>query len=135
VVVREVALVVRLSEDERVSWHAAARAAGWGKTAGWVRSVVAAAVPGRGGSSAATTSARTSAPALDPRLLGELSAIKSNVNQLARVVNAAARSGQPLALEAAAVEALRVEVSRLKEAVKTASMSAPRGVSSSGGQR
>jgi len=143
VVVREVALVVRLSEDERAGWHAAARAAGWGKTAGWVRSVVAAAVSGRTGSSAATTSARTSAPAVDPRVLGELSAIGSNVNQLARAVNAAARGGQPLAVETATIEALRVDVLALTAAVKAAStstsngapMSTPSGTSSSGDQR
>jgi len=124
VVVREVALVVRLSEDERAGWHAAARAAGWGKTAGWVRSVVAAAVSSRSGAAGATaarTSASASMPALDPRVLGELSAIGSNVNQLARAVNAAARGGQPLAVEAAAIEALRVEVVRLQAAVAASS--------------
>lgn len=118
---REVALVVRLSEDERDGWHAAARAAGWGKTAGWVRSVVAAAVSGRSGTAPATTAARASTPALDPRLLGELSAIGSNANQLARAVNVAARGGQSLAVEAAAVEALRVEVVRLQVAVAASS--------------
>jgi len=145
-VVREVALVVRLSEDERTSWRAAARAAGWGKTAGWVRSVVASAVPGRSGAGGATSAARSSTPAsirqLDPRVLGELSAIGSNVNQLARVVNAAARGGQPLALEAAAVEALRVDVLALTAAVKAASAgtsieaptSTPSSTSSSGEQ-
>jgi len=135
VVVREVALVVRLNEDERAGWHAAARAAGWGKTAGWVRSVVAAAVSGRSGTAPATTAGRASTPALDPRLLGELSAIGSNVNQLARALNAAARSGQPLTLEAAAVEALRVDVLALTAAVKAASTGAPMGASSSGDQR
>ena len=121
VVVREVALVVRLSEDERAGWHAAARAAGWGKTAGWVRSVVAAAVSGRSGAGPVTAVARALVPALDPRVLGELSAIGSNVNQLARAVNVAAQGGQPLALEAAAVEALRVDVARLTAAVKATS--------------
>jgi len=58
---------------------------------------------------------------LDPRLLGELSAIGSNVNQLARAVNVAARGGQSLAVEAAAVEALRVEVVRLQVAVAASS--------------
>jgi len=139
VVVREVALVVRLSEDERTSWHAAARAAGWGKTAGWVRSVVAAAVSARTGSSAATTATRTSTPTLDPRVLGELSAIGSNVNQLARAVNAAARGGQPLTLETAVVEALRVDVLQLTAAVKAASIGTSTGVStgasSAGDQR
>jgi len=139
VVVREVALVVRLSEDERAGWHAAARAAGWGKTAGWVRSVVAAAVPGRAGAAGATSAARASAPALDPRVLGELSAIGSNVNQLARAVNVAARGGQPLAVEATVLEALRMDVLRLTAAVKAASTStsseAPTGASSSGEQR
>jgi len=143
VVVREVALVVRLSEDERAGWHAAARAAGWGKTAGWVRSVVAAAVSSRSGAAPTTTatrsSARASIPALDPRVLGELSAIGSNVNQLARAVNAAARGGQPLALEAAVVEALRVDVLALTAAVKAASTNTSTGVSTeasrSGDQR
>jgi len=139
VVVREVALVVRLSEDERAGWHAAARAAGWGKTAGWVRSVVAAAVSARSGAAPTATAARASTPALDPRLLGELSAIGSNVNQLARALNAAARGGQPLALETAAVEALRVDVLALTAALKAASTSTSTGVSpgasSAGDQR
>jgi len=142
VVVREVALVVRLSEDERAGWHAAARAAGWGKTAGWVRSVVAAAVSSRSGAAGATAAARTSSrasmPALDPRVLGELSAIGSNVNQLARAVNVAARGGQPLAVESAAVEALRVDVLALTAAVKAASTGAVTGTStgaSSAGNR
>ena len=128
-VVREVALVVRLSEDERAGWHAAARAAGWGKTAGWVRSVVVAAVSNRTGAGPAMSAARTSSPALDPRVLGELSAIGSNVNQLARAVNVAARSGQPLAVEAAAVEALRVDVLALTAAVKAVSTGAATGTS------
>ena len=72
---------------------------------------------------------------VDPRVLGELSAIGSNVNQLARAVNAAALGGQSLVLEVAAVEALRVEVSRLKEAVKAASTGTSTGTSSAGGQR
>ncbi|WP_432489528.1 plasmid mobilization relaxosome protein MobC [Kineococcus sp. SYSU DK018] len=129
--VREAALVVRLSAAERASWHAAARAAGWGKTAGWVRSVVAAAVAGRGGStSAAAASSTSSAPAtagtpaaVDREVLRELSQIGSNVNQLARAVNVAARGGQRLEVEAAAVEALRVEVVRLTAAVTAAATS------------
>lgn len=133
--VREVALVVRLSEDERAGWHAAARAAGWGKTAGWVRSVVAPAVSGRGGSGPARTGVRASVPAVDRQVLGELSAIGSNVNQLARAVNAAARGGQSLAVEMAVVEALRVDVLALTAAVKAASTGVLDEASSAGGQR
>ncbi len=127
--VREAALVVRLSAAERASWHAAARAAGWGKTAGWVRAVVAAAAAGRAGSTSAAAAASPSSAtsgtpaAVDREVLRELSQIGSNVNQLARAVNVAARGGQRLEVEAAAVEALRVEVVRLTAAVTAAATS------------
>ncbi|MFD0485714.1 plasmid mobilization relaxosome protein MobC [Kineococcus sp. GCM10028916] len=125
--VREAALVVRLSAAERAAWHAAARAAGWGKTAGWVRSVVAAAAAGRGG--AAPAPSTPASPAVDREVLRELAQIGSNVNQLARAVNVAARGGQRLDLEAAELEALRMEVSRL-----TAAVTAARTTSSTGSQ-
>jgi len=133
-VVREVGLVVRLSEDERAAWHTAARAAGWGKTAGWVRSVVAAAVTGRGASTSTSAAAPATSRAVDREVLRELAQIGSNVNQLARAVNVAAHGGQPLAVEAAAVEALRMDVVRL-QAVVAAASSAGAAASSAGAAR
>jgi len=75
---------------------------------------------------------------VDRQVLGELSAIGSNVNQLARAVNAAAGGGQPLAVEVAAVEALRVDVLALTAAVKGAAAGGSAGVldeASSAGDR
>lgn len=85
------AFVVRLSEDELASWHAAARHDGHGKTAAWVRHLVAAratSVP----SSAAERAVRAlhaEDQAVLERMVVEHSRIGANLNQIARHANIA----------------------------------------------
>lgn len=86
---RAVGLMVRLTPGERASWHEAARAAGRGKTAAWVREVVTAHLEG-GSSRPAAADAEVA------RVRAELARIGNNLNQLARQVNAGALGGPPL---------------------------------------
>lgn len=83
---RSVGLVVRLTPQEREVWHAAARVAGRGKTAAWVREVVAAHL--KGGSPRAV-----GADSEVARARAELARIGNNLNQLAHQANAGALGG------------------------------------------
>jgi hypothetical protein len=99
-------LPVRLTAGERARVEAAARAAGFGRVAPFVRSVVLAAVDGTAGAAPRETSRP-----VDGRVL-------SNLNQIARELNTAARTGQGIEDELlhrtlAAVEALAEQVAAL----------------------
>lgn len=86
---RSVGLVVRLTPQEREVWHAAARVAGRGKTAAWVRDVVTDHM--KGGSPRAV-----GADAEVARARAELARIGNNLNQLAHQANAGALGGPRL---------------------------------------
>ena len=97
---------MRLTADERARVEEAARAAGFGRVAPFVRSVVLAAVDGTAGAAPRETSRP-----VDGRVL-------SNLNQIARELNTAARTGQGvedalLHRTLAAVEALAEQVAAL----------------------
>ena len=103
---------------------AAARAAGYGKTAAWVRSVVADRLTGRG--SAVETGrvpgrGPASAGPLAPEVAAALGRIGNNVNQLARLANTAERAGEVSPLTVQAVEALRLEVAQLRDDLRAGS--------------
>lgn len=99
-------LPVRLTAAERGRVEAAAHAAGFGRVAPFVRSVVLAAVDGTAGAAPRETSRP-----VDGRVL-------SNLNQIARELNTAARTGQGVEDELlhrtlAAVDAVAEQVAAL----------------------
>lgn len=87
---RDHGFVIRVTEAERDVWHAAARSAGWSKTAGWARETLSGAATGR---VPATSERRVFDPVL-ATIRVELGRIGGNVNQIARAVNRHAKSGQ-----------------------------------------
>jgi len=100
-------LPVRLTGAERTRVEAAARAAGFGRVAPWMRAVVLAAADGT--ASAAPRDADR--PGVDGRVL-------SNLNQIARELNTAARTGHGVEDELlhrtlATVEAVAEQVAAL----------------------
>lgn len=82
--------LVRLTEAEWASWEAAARAAGYGRTATWVRSVVADAIAGDAGASSTDDEAARAVAA-------QVARVGSNLNQIARALNVAERGGPDVA--------------------------------------
>lgn len=110
-------LVVRLTDAERAAWHAAARSAGYGKTAAWVRSVVADRLTGRGPAEGTgrLTGRGPAGAGLAPEVAAALGRIGNNVNQMARAANVAERAGEVSPLTVQAVEALRLEVAQLRD--------------------
>lgn len=111
---RSVALVVRLTPAERDAWHAAARAAGRGKTASWVREVVserAVGGPTRAGSGADGEVARVRA---------ELARIGNNLNQLTHQANAGALGGPRLeyGVVLRALETTRAQLGAIRDALR-----------------
>lgn len=104
-------LVVRLTADEREAWHAAARSAGYRQTAAWVRAIIAARL-------AAGASTRAASKNLVPaEVLGQLGRIGGNVNQLAHRANAAALNSEPFPVTVVELEAIRRELSAVREAL------------------
>lgn len=101
--------LVRLTEAEWVSWEAAARAAGYGRTATWVRSVIADAIEGDAGASSTDEDAARAVAA-------QVARVGSNLNQIARALNVAERGGPDVAMAhvAEVLEAVRGELRAIR---------------------
>ena len=101
--------LVRLTEAEWASWEAAARAAGYGRTATWVRSVIADAIQVDVGASSTDEGAARAVAA-------QVARVWSNLNQIARALNAAERGGPDVATAhvAEVLEAVRVELRAIR---------------------
>lgn len=114
---RTVSLMIRLTDAERAAWHAAARSAGYGKTAAWVRSVVGDRLAGKGPAEGAgrVTGRGPAGAGLAPEVAAALGRIGNNVNQMARAANVAERAGETSPLTVQSVEALRLEVAQLRD--------------------
>lgn len=88
--------LVRLSEDEWAAWNEAARAAGYGRTATWVRETIAAHLQKPAEAPQRGDGRWTSAHGEDGgarALAGQVARIGSNLNQLTRALHAAERGG------------------------------------------
>ena len=101
--------LVRLTEAEWASWEAAARAAGYGRTAAWVRLVIADAIAGDAGASGTDEDAARAVAA-------QVARVGSNLNQIARALNVAERGGPDVATAhvAEALEAVRAELRAIR---------------------
>jgi len=106
---RGAGMVIRLLPSEREAWHAAAKEAGYGKTARWVRDVVNAVTSGD-----RADPTRRAPRTVPPWVRQNLAAIGNNINQLAYRANAAAREGQPIGVLAEEVRAAKVELELLR---------------------
>ena len=110
--------LVRLTEKEWEAWTEGARAAGYGRTAAWVRSVVAAQLDA-GGVQHLRTGGSTSAHGDLRAVAGQLARIGSNLNQITRALHIAMDGGGPkleLAEVERVVEATGAELRALREA-------------------
>lgn len=101
--------LVRLTETEWASWEAAARAAGYGRTATWVRSVIADAITADAGASSTDEGAARAVAA-------QVARVGSNLNQIARALNVAERGGPDVATAhvAEVLEAVRGELRAIR---------------------
>lgn len=101
--------LVRLTEAEWASWEAAARAAGYGRTATWVRSVIADAIQGDVGAASTDEDAARAVAA-------QVARVGSNLNQIARALNVAERGGPDVAMAhvAEVLEAVRDELRAIR---------------------
>lgn len=107
-------VMIRVSEQERAQLHASARAAGYGKTATWARGVLL----GQIGAQARGRSSR--GEEFEP-FRRELARIGSNLNQVARALNTAAKQEQGVTWKAEAeLSRLTREVVRLRAALEKA---------------
>ncbi|WP_255411102.1 plasmid mobilization relaxosome protein MobC [Brachybacterium sp. JB7] len=106
--------LVRLTDAEWASWNVAARGAGYGRTAAWVREVVAGVVAGEGSGVRRDDQAARA-------LVGQLARIGSNLNQVTRSLHVAMNDGGPrLELEdvEAVVRATGEELRALREVME-----------------
>lgn len=110
---RSVGLVVRLTPAEREAWHAAAREAGRGKTAAWVREVVSERLEG------GAPVGRGPDPEV-ARVRAELARIGSNINQLTYQVNAGALGGPAVqaAMLRQPLDRVLVELGAIRDALR-----------------
>lgn len=81
--------MVRLTDAEWSAWNDAARSAGYGRTATWVREVVAAHIAGATKNTSATDG-------VDSRreLAAQIARVGSNLNQISRALNIEAAGGK-----------------------------------------
>ncbi|MDN5564673.1 MAG: MobC family plasmid mobilization relaxosome protein [Luteococcus sp.] len=115
-VMRDKTLVVRLTREERDSWHAAAAAAGWGKTASWVRSLMNAWIE-----AGSTKDVLDAGRAERDQWRREFVRIGNNLNQLTRAVHVAQQSGTAVGFQVSGeLERLSRETRRLRVSIEAA---------------
>lgn len=87
-------IVIRLTGDELAAWHTAARKAGYGRTATWVRVLVAErCMP------SSEPAAKVVTRAAHAALAAEVGRLGNNLNQVVRAVNAGAIHGDSVTAE------------------------------------
>jgi hypothetical protein len=109
-----VTVAVRLTPGEHARWVAAATAGGRGQMGRWVRETITDRLDGR--AAAAPVGAATGEQLA--ALRGELSKVGSNLNQVARALNAQAKGGPVQVDQATALqvlEATKVELGRVRD--------------------
>lgn len=118
---RTAQLVIRLTPAERDRWHAAAKDAGRGRTASWVRDVVNRRIDRRADPSLPSDPKQAHEVVMRRAGNVELSRIGNNLNQLARSLHIAARLGAPVEVADVVdrVELLRSEVAALHATMRT----------------
>lgn len=107
--VRTHTALVRLTEGEWSAWESAARAAGYGRTAAWVRAVIAEAIDGGAGASSTDEGAARA-------VAGQIARVGSNLNQIARALNVVERGGPDVATAhvVEVLEAVRAELRAIR---------------------